>query len=73
MNLDKGYQKRSFFSNAANSYFDKLVQPSYTLSTQIRPKATPRACLAMLCKIEALSFPRGDISGKAWPKVITTQ
>ena len=29
---------------AAISYLDKLVQPSYTLCTQIRPKATPRAC-----------------------------
>ena len=30
------------------SYLDKLVQPSYTLSTQIRLKATPRACKATL-------------------------
>ena len=31
---------------AAVSYLDKLGQPSYTLSTQIRAKATSRACLA---------------------------
>ena len=28
--------------------FRFLVQPSYTLCTQIRPKATSRACLATL-------------------------
>ena len=33
---------------AAISYLDKLVQPTYTSSTQIRPKATPRACEATL-------------------------
>ena len=35
---------------AAISYLDKLGQSSYTLSTQIRAKTTPRACLATLAQ-----------------------
>ena len=33
---------------AAISYLDNLVRASYMLSTQIRPKAMPRASLGML-------------------------
>ena len=36
-------------------YLDKLVQPSYTLFTQIRPLATPRASLATLLHIQLLT------------------
>ena len=44
-----GFKQVQIAYLAPISYLDKLVQPSYTLSTQIRsPLATPQVCLEML-------------------------
>jgi len=41
---DNGFKLVQIAYLAVISYLDKLVQPSYTLSTQISPLALPRAC-----------------------------
>jgi len=46
-----GFKQVQIAYLAVISYLDKLVQPSYTLSTQISPLAMPRASLAMLATL----------------------